>query len=140
MVNTGIVKWASKFWVGLTGAEKYAAAITTGDVADEADVWARGSKCAEGMSKTCSRPRTLAGFEVLPRMVFCGPPLEEFPESVLPTCGCLVLVEAGQEDQPPDGVRAITINGVAYQPAGKVWVASEACPQGRWRQVPRVGR
>lgn len=127
-----MVTWTSKAWVALQGAAEYAAAIARGDVADDAAAWARGGTCAACLSKTCNQDKRLLGYTIKPRMVFCGPALSPQPESVLPTCGCLVLVEAGPEDKPPEGATPITIAGREYAPAGKARVGSQRCPQGRW--------
>lgn len=105
---------ASKLWVGAKGAAKYAAAVATGDIADEVVAAAR----FEGWCMSCPSVKHRRarlqdqGVEVY----YCGPELEEHFDSVMPTCGCLV---------------GLTVGGQA-QPGGKTVVRSQMCPQRRW--------
>lgn len=60
------------------------------------------------------------------RVCYCGIKGVNAMESVLRTCGCLVL----KETHP---VRAhVTIDGVSLRAAGKPVGRSEKCPQDRW--------
>ncbi len=127
-----MVEWTRKAWVLLAGATEYVAAIAKGDVAPELEQWARAHGCAACLSKTCARGVKVLGFTIIPRAGYCGPMLKPQPESVLPTCGCLVLVEMGAKETPPEGAQPITINGREYAPAGKPMVGTQKCPQGRW--------
>lgn len=96
-------------WTALRGAARYFRAILSGDVADDEEQHWRARVCL-GCHHHSQRP--LDGSSG----VYCGPPFDDRLDAPEPTCGCLV---------------ALTTGG-AVVPAGKVVVASEACPQGRW--------
>lgn len=67
---------------GIFGAAKFAAAVASGNIADEETVLRRREKC-----RNCpSRVRAVAPGAVF-ESDWCGPALEETPT----TCGCLIL-------------------------------------------------
>ena len=79
---------------GMRGAEKFAAAIASGDVASMALVQARMDICRECPHKTNRR---------LPLMQtessWCGQPLEDHMDELRPTCGCLIAGKVRVESE-----------------------------------------
>ena len=93
----------SAAWVGAKGALTYVNAVVTGDMADAATVNERRAACISCPSR--ERHQVDGADEASD---WCGPALEDHTGKMdNPTCGCLL--------------------------AGKTAVASERCPQGRWR-------
>jgi hypothetical protein len=91
----------AKALTAVKGGAKFAAAILTGDVADDQLAGLRRESCL-----ACpSRVRITVG-GASAESDWCGDPFAERLDEPQPTCGCLL--------------------------AGKVRVASEKCPQGRW--------
>lgn len=93
---------------GYRGGEKFAAAISAGDVCSRADAAERRRIC-----NGCPGKVNASIFGLVPSS-WCGPPLEDrtHPDyGSARTCGCLLL--------------------------GKTLVASEECPRGEWGAVPR---
>lgn len=91
--------------VGVKGAVRWATAVATGDMADDATVAERRAICRE-----CpSRVRKVAS-GALAESDWCGEPLvDRTGEADAPTCGCLLQ--------------------------GATSVASKSCPQGKWVAV-----
>lgn len=78
------------------------------------------SRVCEGCMSKQLRTNRLTG----KRYLFCGPPGENYMESVLRTCGCEVM----QETSPAKA--HVTIEGVPMRASGKPETGH--CPQNKW--------
>ena len=128
-------------WAAAAGAKKYLDLIALGDRAGHAHTDRRHKTCAK--CPAAVRIRLPVADVVL---WHCGPALD--PRSDYeggPTCGCIIAVEMrwvrrwrrrlglgralerGRPSMPQDS-----------EPAGKLLVASEACPRYLWPTVERV--
>lgn len=98
-------------WLAVSGTKACRAAMVSGDVAEPDQAQLRAVECMLCPSRVT---RDLRGHEG--QSHWCGKPLDENFESVLPTCGCLV---------------AITVGGVT-RPACATMVRSKRCPQSKF--------
>ncbi len=119
-------------WTALAGAGRYAAAVASGDIADAEALRLRVARC-----RTCPTARIHAVPLTGAWSAFCGPPFVDRTGEEPASCGCLV---AWAPAQPTDGDQATIRLRVlaALQPAGKLCVASERCPAGRWESCNQV--
>jgi hypothetical protein len=117
LMGTGTISW----WHTFEGAGKYAAILADSSKRAGYDqIRSREKICANCPSSTMAEQKDNGQW-----LCFCGPPLQESTDP--PTCGCLVLAK------PPFGIGAtITIHGQRWRGIGKVQVADEKCPQGKW--------
>ena len=107
----------SVLWFALEGARKYLWAILRGDVAPVHEREWRAAQCSG-----CE-------FRVDKQYASVG--------AVGGSCGAL---DAGNAADGTCGCRVtVTVGGVTM-PAGKAWIASEACGRGVWESVKRKGR
>lgn len=92
----------------IRGGKRWIVAEATGDIADNREIERRHAICEGCPSLGGKRIPKRKGA----RFQTCG----EFAQETPSTCGCVV---------------GLSVRGRVY-PAGKVRVASEKCPQGRW--------
>lgn len=114
-------------WTAIVGASKYAAAVASGDIADEDAQRLRIARC-----RTCPSLRVHKILVMRAYAGFCGQPFADHSKDHPATCGCLVASAVPppntDEDETTTKLRVLA----AMTPAGKACVASEVCPQGRW--------
>lgn len=79
-------------WVGMRGAARYASAVAAGDVADDATIDARLSRCGRCTAR-CADP------DVPEAVGWCGPPFEAATLPDGPTCGCLLEAKAAVKSE-----------------------------------------
>jgi hypothetical protein len=108
---------AGQLWTALKGAERYRRAMADGDVAAEAEALRRARICAACPSRSSEEKRAVNA-----TAHYCGEAFVARLSPPEPTCGCLV---------------GLTVNGETTA-AGKVYVLSEQCPQGKWRHSPSI--
>ena len=112
-------------WTALKGAAKYAAAVAKGDKADSATRRKRAVTCAR-----CPSARDYNAPLLGLRVTTCGwAGQDRLTDPYMPTCGCLVAIETRGLGQ------AVRVAGSVRTPvraAGKAWVGTEECPQGKW--------
>jgi hypothetical protein len=114
MARAGRLERAA-LWLAVDGAGRYAMAVMAGDVATEGTQRHRAAKCG---ACPLGVYRRLGIGDGRTWAVFCGPPPgQRGPDDGVGTCGCLV---------------GITVAGEPLEAAGKVVVATEACPGGIW--------
>lgn len=107
---------AGDLWTAVKGAEKYRRALATGDIAPPNEAASRADICANCPSRKLHRIDAIDS-----DTGYCGEPFRDQTQSRPPTCGCMVTLTVGGK----------------LTAAGKVTVASESCPQGRWLAVSR---
>lgn len=103
-------------WTAVKGAWKYVIAVARGDEAHHVAQNERLLSC-----KSCQSIDWTDTSQINLRAAYCGKGETHGPN---PTCGCLV---------------AITVDG-RMEPAGKLQVASEHCPQDKWHASQRIIR
>ena len=109
---------AGQLWTAIRGAERYRKAMAAGDVADEAEALRRALICAACPSRSSEEKQAVKA-----TAHYCGEPFVARLSGSEPTCGCLV---------------GLTVNGET-RAAGKPYVRSEQCPQGKWSgQSPSI--
>lgn len=115
--------------MAIAGASKYAAAVASGDVADEEAKALRIGRC-----RTCPS-LTLHTVPVLGVVSgFCGQPFHDGADETPRTCGCLTAVATAPQradGEEPDDVYRERVRAVLTV-AGKACVGSAQCSQGRW--------
>lgn len=102
-----------RLWTALKGGARYLGSIVLAHCADETEQRRRMACCL-----LCSSRKDRAVPELGVTACYCGEPFADRMDAEKPTCGCLI--------------GAIGLADHACLPGGKLIVAGESCPQGRW--------